>query len=131
MLGCRDPGYRYRVWPELPRRARWVCAREQVSHRAGLQSRSLHPERRRSHGGCGAEPTDHLLLSSMRQSMRKSLLLLVLLLGCGTPDPCARNPDICQDGGNGTCSGQCAALAPKEFDSLSLLWWGPEGMTPP
>lgn len=64
--------------------------------------------------------------------MRQFVFLPVLLvLGCGDPDPCVKNPGMCQDAGNGTCTGQCAPNVGKPFYGFALLWWGTEGATPP
>jgi hypothetical protein len=72
--------------------------------------------------------------------MRTITLTLVLFLaGCGTPDPCAKDPASCQDAGQdsggpdgpGSCVGVCAPHAPSGWFATSLLWVGPASATPP
>ena len=59
-----------------------------------------------------------------------SLFFVLVLAGCGTPDPCAKDPALCQDAGQdsgsgpGTCIGVCAPPAPSGWYVTSLLWVG-------
>jgi len=66
-----------------------------------------------------------------------SLLLVLAFIGCGTPDPCEKDPALCRDAGQdsgsgpGTCSGVCAPAAPSGWFATSLLWVGATGDTAP
>jgi hypothetical protein len=70
-----------------------------------------------------------------------SPFLALAFIGCGTPDPCAKDPALCQDAGHdagqdsgsgpGTCSGVCAPAAPSGWFATSLLWVGATGDTAP
>lgn len=62
-----------------------------------------------------------------------SLLLVLASAGCGTPDPCAKDPTLCRDAGQdsgsgpGTCTGVCAPPVPTGWFATSLLWVGAKG----
>ena len=66
-----------------------------------------------------------------------SLLFFLAFIGCGTPDPCEKDPALCQDAGQdsgsgpGTCSGVCAPAAPSGWFATSLLWVGATDDTAP
>ena len=68
------------------------------------------------------------------------LLLVLAVAGCGTSDPCEKDPASCQDAGQdsgggpdgpGSCVGVCAPPAPSGWFATSLLWVGPASTTPP
>lgn len=63
--------------------------------------------------------------------MTRTIVLLSALVvaGCGPSDPCANDPALCQDAGQGTCTGQCLPAANGGL--YALIWSGPEGATPP
>jgi hypothetical protein len=69
-----------------------------------------------------------------RRPLMRSIGLLILVfvegIACGSADPCVTNPSQCNDGGLGTCTGQCVDL-PASWSPGRLLWLGPEGSTPP
>jgi hypothetical protein len=63
-----------------------------------------------------------------------ALLFALAAAGCGTSgaSPCAADPSLCQDAGPepGPCTGQCIPL-PEGWGPPDLLWFGPDGTTPP
>lgn len=74
------------------------------------------------------------------KTMRTIHLLLVLAVaGCGTSDPCEKDPASCPDAGQdsggpdgpGSCVGVCAPPAPSGWVATVLLWVGPANATPP
>jgi hypothetical protein len=66
---------------------------------------------------------------------RISLLVALALAGCGTSDPCADDPALCNDAGSlVTCTGTCLSMQdvePYPWTLASLLWLGPEGSQMP
>lgn len=66
------------------------------------------------------------------------IILAVTLVGCGTSDPCAKDPVSCGDagadaGGLGSCIGVCVAPVPSGWyaGGTDLLWIGAAGATAP
>ena len=65
------------------------------------------------------------------------LFFVFAFAGCGTPDPCAKDPVRCQDAGSdgpdgpGSCAGMCVPPAPGKWLATSLLWIGGPNDTPP